>query len=287
MSDGGQAREASTGDAAPTAAEITTQIRGALRARYRDQGWELFQRAPGDVLLEEVQLAGRSADAIRVGCWKSRGYTLEGFEIKASRGDWLRELKHPAKADEIARYMDRWWVVAPTGIVKPDELPPGWGLMQLRKDGKLVVKTPAPKRQPDPPNRYVVAMLTRAAFMASRGEMTRQRYRLEEWARKEIARELKRRDPDEYIKRELDKLKEDVAAFEAVSGIRIRDTWRRGGEIGSVVKWALKYMHDLRRRERVLAGALSLLDGEKRRLEDLRSVLLEALPPLAHEGGVS
>jgi hypothetical protein len=44
--------------------------------------------------------------------WPSRGIELHGIEIKVSRNDWLKELGDPAKADEIARFCDRWWVAA-------------------------------------------------------------------------------------------------------------------------------------------------------------------------------
>ena len=44
--------------------------------------------------------------------WPSRGLYLHGFEIKVHRNDWLRELKNPAKAEEIAGYCHFWWVVA-------------------------------------------------------------------------------------------------------------------------------------------------------------------------------
>jgi len=51
--------------------------------------------------------------------WPSRGLHLMGFEIKAGRGDWLRELKDPGKAEGIAAYCDQWWVVAPAEVIVP------------------------------------------------------------------------------------------------------------------------------------------------------------------------
>ena len=49
------------------------------------------------------------------------------------RSDWLRELRDPAKAEEFRRYCDRWWlVVSDCAIVKPGELPTGWGLLARR-----------------------------------------------------------------------------------------------------------------------------------------------------------
>jgi hypothetical protein len=73
--------------------------------------------------------AERTADALGVGLWPSRGCYLYGFELKASRADWLKELKTPAKAEAFVPYCDYWYIVAPDGVVKPAELPPGWGLL--------------------------------------------------------------------------------------------------------------------------------------------------------------
>lgn len=85
--------------------------------------------------------ASRAADGIAFGLWPSRGMTLRGFEAKTSRSDWLRELKNPAKADEISAYCDEWWIAAADNtIVKEGELPPAWGLMVASKSGLRQIK---------------------------------------------------------------------------------------------------------------------------------------------------
>ena len=73
--------------------------------------------APQYAFLEQVRngtggFANRSADAMALSLWPSRGLMLDGFEIKGYRTDWLRELKNPAKAEELAVYCNRWWIVA-------------------------------------------------------------------------------------------------------------------------------------------------------------------------------
>jgi hypothetical protein len=85
----------------------------------------------GDLLIEEVPAPGteRRLDLLRIGMWPSRGQHIIGHEVKVSRSDWLRELKEPAKADAWWAHLHEFWVAAPTGIVRPDELPDGWGLM--------------------------------------------------------------------------------------------------------------------------------------------------------------
>ena len=99
---------------------------GALRQRYAPPAFAFLPQVANGTGGNR----SRTADALAMSLWPSRGLELHGFEIKVSRGDWLRELKEPAKADAVARFCDRWWIVVPTrDIVKPAELPRGWGLL--------------------------------------------------------------------------------------------------------------------------------------------------------------
>lgn len=108
----------------------------------------------------------RTADYIAMDVWPGVPYgskiALHGHEVKVSRSDWLTELKTPEKAEEFKRYMDYWWlVVSDPAIVKPGELPEGWGLMV--KSGNVIrVKTAAPKLDPLPMPKPLMACLLRA-----------------------------------------------------------------------------------------------------------------------------
>jgi len=102
----------------------------------------------------------RLADAVIMGLWPSRGIDLEGVEIKTHRSDWLRELANPAKAEQIARYCDFWWVHASPDVVRIEELPAGWGLRIY--DGRIwTTPVPAARRQPEPMTREFLAALLR------------------------------------------------------------------------------------------------------------------------------
>lgn len=113
----------------------TDAVKTALRKRYAYPAW---------AFLEEVRDAAgydatRSADGLAMSLWKSRGLELHGFEIKASRSDWLKERDSPEKAEAISRYCDRWWlVVSDPSIVKDGELPPSWGLLALQGNASRV-----------------------------------------------------------------------------------------------------------------------------------------------------
>lgn len=133
----------------------TEQVRAALRTRFCQPEWALFfEVADGTGASQR-----RWADAMAMNMWGSRGLALHGFEIKVSRSDWKRELANPAKAESIAGLCDFWSIVAPKGMIPLDELPPGWGLLEVDSDLKITQRVTGPKN-PDP------AMLTRS-FVAS------------------------------------------------------------------------------------------------------------------------
>lgn len=105
--------------------------------------------------------ASRTLDAVAMDTWPSSGLALHGYEVKCSRSDWLRELAQPWKAAAFTRWVDFFWVVAPTGVVK-DELPDRWGLLEVRGT-RLHAATRAKRLDPEPLDRSFVAALLRAA----------------------------------------------------------------------------------------------------------------------------
>jgi hypothetical protein len=108
--------------------------------------------------------ANRSVDAVVMGLWPSLGMELWGMEIKVSRGDWLSEARNPAKASEVFDHFDRWFLVAPEGIAKPEEVPQPWGWF-APKDGKLLKLRDAAKNPNRKPvdNHFLGALMRRIA----------------------------------------------------------------------------------------------------------------------------
>ncbi len=104
------------------------QLRELLAVRYQPPEWRLEH---------EVTLNGRRLDSVALCMWGGRGraYQVLGFELKVSRADWLRELATIEKAADWAQVVDRFFVVAPRGVVLQDELPRDWGLLELTGTG--------------------------------------------------------------------------------------------------------------------------------------------------------
>lgn len=92
-------------------------------------------RFSGGVFLTEVTHPQHRtrADALFIGMTNQSGRRLDGYEIKISRGDWLRELRSPTKADAWADECQSWTIVAEEGVVKEEELPEGFGLLERRE----------------------------------------------------------------------------------------------------------------------------------------------------------
>lgn len=122
-----------------------TTVLDAIEPRYRKAGnggsgeYAFMRQVRNDAGFD----ASRTFDAVAVHLWPSRGFVVEVIEVKVSRADWLRELKNPAKAEAAHAVGDRFIVAAPAGIVHPDELPPGWGLLEVT--AKRVRMTVPPK----------------------------------------------------------------------------------------------------------------------------------------------
>ena len=229
---------------------------------------------PAFVLLSQVRNATgfergpRTADAIAFGTWPSRGLDVTGFEIKCSTSDWRREVAEPAKAAEFTRYMDRWYIVAPAGIVPIDEVPERWGLLETRGKGLRCVRE-APKLTPEPMSRAFLASIMRnfqATYDDPKALEAAKDKAFRDGAKK--ARENMRTATISPPDRELVKRARE---FESAAGFNL--AWRRAGDLGRVAKQLLDgeaSCAEVRRRlERAHAAASDAVQMLGKRIEEL------------------
>lgn len=209
-------------------------VMAALERRYRPPEWGLFAQVGNGTGFQ----GNRWADAMAMGLWPSRGLTLHGFEIKVSRADWLRELKDPAKAEDIACYCDFWnVVVSAPGIVLPGELPAAWGLMQL-SGRQLRTVTAAPQRTDAATlDRPIVAAILRRASecMVPRSSIAA----AIEDARAQGVRSATEmsRHAEERHAREAESMRRTIAEFEKASGVHL--PMYGSGDVGRRFRLAL------------------------------------------------
>lgn len=67
--------------------------------------------------------------------WKSKKFWRVAYEIKVSRSDFSRELKQPDKRLPAEELANECFFVAPVNLLMIDEIPEGWGLVEVNKGG--------------------------------------------------------------------------------------------------------------------------------------------------------
>lgn len=137
------------------------EVFAALKKKYKGLEWALLRHVPDQTGYGKK----RTADAIAMNLWPSRGLAIHGFEIKVDRRDWLSELHNPEKAEAIARYCDYWWVIiSDEGVALVEEIPETWGLQVVTGSGTRVLKEAAKNdRAPASVSREFLAALLRRA----------------------------------------------------------------------------------------------------------------------------
>lgn len=137
--------------------KTSNDVLKAIFARHEGPEWVRF----AEVADGTGAYARRRADAVCMNIWPSKGYAIHGFEIKVSRADFINEMKDITKAKAIAQYCDYWWLAVPVGLVKVEEVPATWGLMELHKNGLKIKKQAQQAKSPTPPDRGFMASMLR------------------------------------------------------------------------------------------------------------------------------
>jgi len=219
-----------------------TDLYEMIAQRFRAPEWAVL---PGVASATGTGVT-RRCDALAMNLWPSRGLELHGFEIKVSRGDFLRELKAPEKAETIARYCDRWWlVVSDADIVLDGELPPTWGLL-VRRGSSLRLKRDAGQLTPIPISRHFLAALLRVAATTMPGPA---KLEAETKAAREAGFEEGQKSSDwhrRHVDEELKTAKTKLEQLTTTLGISDhRDlSWRSDEKIARAVRFAMRFALD-------------------------------------------
>lgn len=177
----------------------------------------------------------RYCDAIAMCLWPSMGIELHGFEVKVSYSDWKKELADPSKSAEFIQYCDKWWIVAPKGVVPVGELPANWGLLEPKVKHLGVTRAASTNKNKKAMDPLFIASLFR-----------RQHEKMEEIEKTHVpVNNIKTRLQQEYERgrkdsqrgpehRAYEQLKKSVEAFEQASGLKL-DAFN-GGALGAQVR---------------------------------------------------
>lgn len=211
----------------------TSELTAMLRDRYTGREWAFLTEVPNGTGTAK----SRSCDAMSMSLWPSKGLHIHGHEIKVTRSDWLQEIQDPTKSHAFSRHCHYWWIVAPKGVVKIEEMPPNWGLMQPGTK-TIRVKRLAKLEEPEAINHSMLAGLLRAATQQSETEHKIRSADANGYRRGyDDGRKSAQRHA--AVEKETDDRKEaawerSIREFELASGVRIG--MYSGAKIGKAVK---------------------------------------------------
>ncbi len=135
---------------------ISGKMLNALKNKYALDEW---------AFIEEVSVSTgytpQRIDGYAINCWPMNKYRTIAFEIKASRGDFLSEIKKPAKRLQGMAISNQFYFVAPWGMIKKDEIPEDCGLLEYRDPSDLITTKRAPITDADPPSWWLLASIAR------------------------------------------------------------------------------------------------------------------------------
>lgn len=94
--------------------------------------------------------------------------TSWALEVKVSRSDFLAELAHPRKRDPAMAIAHRFAFVTPAGLVKPEEIPDGLGLLEVNSERRVELRVRPSLMSPEQPDWYLVASIARAMMRNER-----------------------------------------------------------------------------------------------------------------------
>lgn len=269
-------------DEPPETKLSTPGLESLLREKYPRDKYALLFDVPDAVSLDQK----RRIDALAFGCWASLGRSLEGFELKVSRSDWLRELKNVNKADPFVALCDRFWLVtADSSIAKLDEVPACWGWMAATKSG-LRIQRPASKLPgcgESFPRSFVIGVMRRLQddLLASPDVRTYIDTKVRE-ATEGVEQKIKW--ATQRATNDLERNRDAIAEFEKASGIQFNQYSM--GSIGHIVKQlrALGYGEEggLAQVNKLLEGQANALRITLEQVEQVRASLGSA--PTAYNG---
>lgn len=211
------------------------RVLDAIAAQYPSPAWAFLPQVANRTGYGQM----RYADAIAMSLYPSRGIFFVGFEVKVEARDWKKELSQPRKAEEIAQWCSQWWVVCPDEkVVKPETVPPGWGLAYVGT-GTWTANRPAPFREVgETPRRFLAAVMRRyceqaeafrlAAYQKGMQAGIESAPEREDWDHQRAMAEVERR---------ANRAEAAIRAFEETSGIAF-NTYD-AGLIGAAVKQVL------------------------------------------------
>lgn len=167
-------------------------IYAALQRRHQMPEWVLvrelrlgtgYDYAPYDYVRRQRGRAKmqQRIDAWALNCYPGNGFRRIAYEIKVSRGDFIKEKRDPEKRQPAMEVSDYFYFAAPRGLIAPMELPQGCGLLVVYESGRSEILERAPKLNPTRLDWCFVASVLRSVMATRREDLTRDRFHYAPW----------------------------------------------------------------------------------------------------------
>lgn len=139
-------------------------IESLVEARYaHENGWVTFREFT-------TVKSTRRIDIVALNFWASKE-ARHAIEVKRTRSDFLRELDQPEKRQWAWDHFDHCWFAVSPDVVKPGEIPEGWGLLVMTKNGKRIIRKRHAKAHQRKSSKSIdLAILRRAAQVAAQAD---------------------------------------------------------------------------------------------------------------------
>lgn len=206
-----------------------SDVRAVLEARYRPPEYSFFAGVSSHTGTSSART--RYADAVAIGLW-SADPDVYCFEIKVSRSDFKTDVVNfTAKQGFHFRNCNKFYYVAPCGVIDKDELPEGCGLMEVQAGGRLVTVKLAVHRKMDGMDLSFVQSLSRHVLRQA-GAFEKPHAH----AIKFLGKETDAKDVDAYIEKEIAKRFKDKKEWQIDAEVRrkVHDILEKSGEYTEV-----------------------------------------------------
>lgn len=137
----------------------TRKIIELLKHRHAGSEWATFVELNAGT----GSYGGQRIDLYAFNMFPSKNYLRVAYEVKVSRADFARELEKPKKREFAEKLANECYFAMPAGMVRPDEIPEGWGLIEAVKNGLRVKKRAQQRKIGDPPLHFVASMARRSS----------------------------------------------------------------------------------------------------------------------------
>ena len=117
-------------DAKMSDKQKTRQIIELLKHRHQPPEWAIFVE-----LNLRTGFNSQRCDFFAFDMWPSKNFWRIAYEIKVSRSDFSKELSDPSKRQVSEELANECFFATPASLLRIDEIPEGWGLVEVTKGG--------------------------------------------------------------------------------------------------------------------------------------------------------